>query len=119
MQDASGNTTFENVKVDFRNGTNDQDYIDGFPAVDSETAVGVELKSGTPWVRAFNNIDLDAIRIRFKWGPLRSQDATTGDVSGITIDYAIDLQTDGGPWTEVLKQKYQIKHRLTMNVHIV
>ncbi|EOD1585085.1 phage tail protein [Acinetobacter baumannii] len=122
LQDASGNTTFENVKVDFRNGTNDQDYIDGFPAVDSETAVGVELKSGTPWVRAFNNIDLDAIRIRFKWGPLRSQDATTGDVSGITIDYAIDLQTDGGPWTEVLKTKisdktsanYERAHRIDL-----
>ncbi len=110
LQDANGNLNFSNVKVDFRKGTNDQEYIEGFPAVDSESAVDVELKSGTPWVRAFNNIDLDALRIRFKWGPLRKQDATTGDVSGLTIEYAIDLQTDGGTWTEVLKTKISDKN---------
>ncbi|MDI7712309.1 phage tail protein [Acinetobacter baumannii] len=122
LQDANGNLNFSNVKVDFRKGTNDQEYIEGFPAVDSESAVDVELKSGTPWVRAFNNIDLDALRIRFKWGPLRKQDATTGDVSGLTIEYAIDLQTDGGTWTEVLKTKisdktsanYERAHRIDL-----
>ena len=122
LQDANGNLNFSNVKVDFRKGTNDQDYIEGFPSVDSESAVDVELKSGTPWVRAFNNIDLDALRIRFKWGPLRKQDATTGDVSGLTIEYAIDLQTDGGTWTEVLKTKisdktsanYERAHRIDL-----
>ncbi len=122
LQDANGNLNFSNVKVDFRKGTNDQDYIEGFPSVDSESAVDIELKSGTPWVRAFNNIDLDAVRIRFKWGPLRKQDATTGDVSGLTIEYAIDLQTDGGTWTEVLKTKisdktsanYERAHRIDL-----
>ncbi|MFX4760366.1 phage tail protein [Acinetobacter baumannii] len=122
LQDANGNLSFSNVKVDFRKGTNDQDYIDGFPAIESETAVGVELKSGNPWVRAFSNIDLDAVRIRLKWGPLRSQDATTGDVSGLTIEYAIDLQTDGGSWIEVLKTKisdktsanYERAHRIDL-----
>ncbi|MCU4443077.1 phage tail protein [Acinetobacter pittii] len=122
LQDANGNLNFSNVKVDFRKGTNDQEYIEGFPAVDSESAVDVELKSVTPWVRAFNNIDLDALRIRFKWDPLRKQDATTGDVSGLTIEYAIDLQTDGGTWTEVLKTKisdktsanYERAHRIDL-----
>ncbi|EPC2246738.1 phage tail protein [Acinetobacter baumannii] len=122
IQDASGNLTYSNVKLDFRKGTNDQDYIEGFPSVESETAVDVELKSDTPWVRAFNNIDLDAVRIRLKWGPLRQQDSSTGDVSGITIEYAIDIQTDGGAWTEVLKTKisdktsanYERAHRIDL-----
>ncbi len=96
LQNADGSLNFENVKVDFRNGTNDQEYIEGFPAVESETAIDVELKSETPWVRAFSNLDLDAVRLRLKWGPLRTQNATNGDVSGVTIEYAIDLQTDGG-----------------------
>lgn len=69
----------------------------------------MELKSETPWVRAFSNLDLDAVRLRLKWGPLRTQNATNGDVSGVTIEYAIDLQTDGGVWTEVLKPRFQIK----------
>jgi len=122
LQNADGSLNFENVKVDFRNGTNDQEYIEGFPAVENETAIDVELKSETPWVRAFSNLDLDAVRLRLKWGPLRSQNATNGDVSGVTIEYAIDLQTDGGVWTEVLKTKisdktsenYERAHRIDL-----
>lgn len=122
LLNADGSFNFENVKVDFRRGTNDQEYIEGFPAVESETAIDVELKSETPWVRAFSNLDLDAVRLRLKWGPLRSQDATNGDVSGVTIEYAIDLQTDGGIWTEVLKTKisdktsanYERAHRIDL-----
>ncbi|SSO33442.1 TipJ family phage tail tip protein [Acinetobacter nosocomialis] len=122
LQNADGSLNFENVKVDFRNGTNDQEYIEGFPAVESETAIDVELKSETPWVRAFSNLDLDAVRLRLKWGPLRTQNATNGDVSGVTIEYAIDLQTDGGVWTEVLKTKisdktsanYERAHRIDL-----
>lgn len=122
LQNADGSLNFENVKVDFRNGTNDQEYIEGFPAVESETAIDLELKSETPWVRAFSNLDLDAVRLRLKWGPLRTQNATNGDVSGVTIEYAIDLQTDGGVWTEVLKTKisdktsanYERAHRIDL-----
>lgn len=122
LQNADGSFNFENVKVDFRRGTNDQEYIEGFPSVESETAIDVELKSETPWVRGFSNLDLDAVRLRLKWGPLRSQDATNGDVSGVTIEYAIDLQTDGGIWTEVLKTKisdktsanYERAHRIDL-----
>ncbi|SSU93716.1 host specificity protein J [Acinetobacter baumannii] len=122
LQNADGSLNFENVKVDFRNGTNDQEYIEGFPAVESETAIDVELKSETPWVRAFSNLDLDAVRLHLKWGPLRTQNATNGDVSGVTIEYAIDLQTDGGIWTEVLKTKisdktsanYERAHRIDL-----
>lgn len=122
LEDNNGKLNFENVKVDFRSGTNDQDYIEGFPAVENETAVDVELKADTPWVKSFKNLDLDALRIRFKWGPLRSQDAKSGDVSGVTIEYAVDVQTDGGPWTEVLKTKisdktsanYERAHRIDL-----
>lgn len=122
LVDANGGQSFQNVKVDFRNGTNDQEYIEGFPAVESETAIDVELKSGTPWVRAFNNLDLDAVRLRFKWGPLRVQDSTSGDVNGLTIEYAVDVQTDGNSWVEVLKAQisdktsanYERAHRIDL-----
>ncbi|WP_335952326.1 host specificity protein J [Acinetobacter pittii] len=122
LQDENGNKNFENVTVNFRSGTNDQEYIEGFPAVENETAIDVELKSETPWVRAFSNLDLDAVRLRLKWGPLRTQNATNGDVSGVTIEYAIDLQIDGGVWTEVLKTKisdktsanYERAHRIDL-----
>ncbi|MEI4766563.1 phage tail protein [Acinetobacter nosocomialis] len=122
LQDENGNKNFENVTVNFRSGTNDQEYIEGFPAVENEIPIDVELKSSTPWVRSFNNLDLDAVRLRLRWGPLRNQDPTTGDVTGYTIEYAVDLQTDGGAWSEVLRAKisdktsdnYERPHRIDL-----
>ncbi|STY99040.1 Uncharacterized protein conserved in bacteria with the myosin-like domain [Moraxella lacunata] len=109
LQNDNGEFNFPNVKVDFRTGTNDQEYIDGFPDVASETNVGVELKHGTPWVKSLNNLDLDAVRVRLKWGALRSQNADNGDVSGVKIDYAIDVKTDNGGWVQALNTSINAK----------
>lgn len=122
LQNPAGGWNFEGVQADFRHGTNDQTHIEGFPDISSETAINVELKSESPWVRSLTNTDLDAIRLRFKWGPLREQNAKNGDVKGITIQYAIDLQTDGGTWTEVLNAQiadktsanYERSHRIDL-----
>lgn len=122
LQNPAGGWNFEDVQADFRNGTNYQTYIEGFPDISSETAINVELKSEMPWVRSITNTDLDAIRLRFKWGPLRQQNADNGDVKGIVIQYAIDLQTDGGTWTEVLNTQiadktsanYERSHRIDL-----
>lgn len=122
LQDENGNKNFENVTVNFRYGTNDQEYIEGFPAVENETPIDTELKSSTPWVRSFNNLDLDAVRLRLRWGPLRTQDPVNGDVTGYSIEYAVDLQTDGGAWAEVLRAKvsdktsenYERAHRIDL-----
>lgn len=122
LQNPAGGWNFEDVQADFRHGTNDQTHIEGFPDISSETAINVELKSDSPWVRSLTNTDLDAIRLRFKWGPLREQNAENGDVKGIVIQYAIDLQTDGGTWTEVLNTQiadktsanYERSHRIDL-----
>lgn len=122
LQNPTGGWNFEDVQADFRHGTNDQTHIEGFPDISSETAINVELKSESPWVRSLTNTDLDAIRLRFKWGPLRQQNADNGDVKGIVIQYAIDLQTDGGTWTEVLNTQiadktsanYERSHRIDL-----
>ncbi|HHP7980524.1 TPA: host specificity protein J [Acinetobacter baumannii] len=122
LQNPNGGSNFQDIQFDFRHGTNDQTHIEGFPDISSETAINVELVSGTPWVRAISNTDLDAVRVRFKWGPLRQQNADNGDVNGITIQYAIDLQTDGGAWVEVLNtqisdktsENYERSHRIDL-----
>lgn len=122
LQNPAGGWNFEDVQADFRHGTNDQTHIEGFPDISSETAINVELKSDSPWVRSLTNTDLDAVRTRFKWGPLRQQNADNGDVKGITIQYAIDLQTNGGTWTEVLNTQisdktsanYERSHRIDL-----
>lgn len=100
IQDASGNMNFPGVKWEFRRGTVEQSYIKGIPAIESETSVGVELRSEQPWTRALSNTQLSAIRLRFNWPRLLSQDTSSGDTNGYTIEYAIDIATDGGAFVQ-------------------
>ena len=122
LKNPAGGNNFEGVISDFRYGTNDQTHIEGFPDIVSESGVNVELKSDSPWIRAISNIDLDAVNIRFKWAALRQTNSDNGDVNGVLIQYAVDLQTDGGTWTEVLKSavddktsaNYERSHRIDL-----
>lgn len=40
--------------------------------------------------------------VRVRFGALKQQDPSNGDVSGIVIDYLIEVQTDGGSWELML-----------------
>jgi predicted phage tail protein len=102
VENDSGARNFQDVTLDFRSGTNDQAYMEGFESIASETAVGVELKSDTPWVKGITNLNLDAVIVRVRFGALKQQDPNNGDVSGIVIDYSIEVQTDGGSWELML-----------------
>lgn len=101
IQDASGNFNFTNVKWDWRAGSVEQTYIPGIPSVDNETSLNIELRSGTPWVQSLTNLQLSAARIRLATPRLASQDGE-GNINGYTIQYAVDVATDGGAYQEVL-----------------
>ncbi|MGO3281505.1 MAG: host specificity protein J, partial [Psychrobacter sp.] len=109
LVDDAGNPNFEGVTWDFRNGSNDQEYIKGFPDVSNEMPINVELRSSQPWIKAFNDTQISAVRVRFKWNRLSETNGENGDVKGYKIDYAIDLQTDGGAYQTVLTTKIQDK----------
>ncbi|NNJ15578.1 DUF1983 domain-containing protein [Pseudomonas putida CSV86] len=99
IMDASGNVNFPGVKWEWRRGSVEQDYIQGIPAIESETTTNVELRSDNPFVRSLSNTQLSAVRLRFSWPRLASQD-NAGNTNGYRIDYAIDVATDGGPYVE-------------------
>ena len=109
LVDDNGNGNFNGVRWTFAAGTNDQEHISGFPDVSNEVGIGVELKSSQPWIKAFNDTQLSAVRIRFKWDRLLETNPDNGDVNGYTIKYAIDLQTDGGAYHEIINTKIQEK----------
>lgn len=120
VESDSGARNFQDVTLDFRSGTNDQTYMEGFESIASEAAIGVELKSDTPWVKGITNLNLDAVIVRVRFGALKKQDPSNGDVSGIVIDYSIEVQTDGGAWELMLDTKmsgktsanYERTHRI-------
>ncbi|MFW1969446.1 host specificity protein J [Acinetobacter guillouiae] len=98
--DASGNSNFESVTRDFRTGTNDQDYIEGFVETSNINDVNVELT--TQWVRSISNTSIDAIRVLLRFGALRTTNPKNGDVTGVLIKYAIDISTDGAAYVEMI-----------------
>ena len=98
--DASGNSNFESVTRDFRTGTNDQDYIEGFVETSNINDVNVELT--TQWVRSISNTSIDALRVLLRFGALRTTNPKNGDVTGVLIKYAIDISTDGAAYVEMI-----------------
>lgn len=107
------------IEWDFRAGTNDQTPISGFAMVENEMAVGVELRSDKPFVRTINNRELSAVRVCLNFNVLK-QHHENGDITGYAISYAIDIQTDGGAFKQVLSdtvrgkslQGYKKSHRI-------
>lgn len=93
IRNADGTENYPNAKVQFRPGTQSQAPIDGFPAVESETGVGLVVKKGTPWQKSYTNLSLDAVRIRIGI-PRLSTVEKDGDTVGGTIDYTIKVYTD-------------------------
>jgi predicted phage tail protein len=105
LANADGSLNFGGVKWEWRPGTTDQTYIQGLPEVSTEFNVGIELKYGTPWVRNVTKTQLDAVRITFQWPALLIQ-KQNGDTVGNTMDYSVEISTDGGPFIEY--QRYNI-----------
>ena len=103
LQDPQGNMNFPNVKWEWRTGAVDQTYIQGIPSIENETTISTELRSGTPWVRAINNTQLSAVRVRFAWPALQSVDAG-GNINGYRIEYKVELAADGGAYQQVLSE---------------
>ncbi|WP_333870345.1 phage tail protein [Kosakonia cowanii] len=102
LQNADGSYNFNNVKYEFRSGTQDQTYIQGFPGVENELQVAYELKAAVPYVRSVSNTQLSALRIRLGWPSLLNQ-KDNGDKVGTRVEYAIELSVDGGAYTPVVK----------------
>ncbi|SED05715.1 Phage-related protein, tail component [Pseudomonas saponiphila] len=122
LANADGSLNFSGVTLETRNGSQDQTYIPGFPAVENESSVAVELRSDQPWSKAITNLQLSAVRIRLAVSRLAQTNTSNGDTNGYTVRYAIDLSTDGGVFVEVLQaafsgktsSKYERSHRVDL-----
>ncbi|EPL2414397.1 TPA: host specificity protein J [Enterobacter cloacae] len=121
LENADGSQNFSGVAWEFRPGTQAQKYIQGIPGTENEISVGTEVSSATAWTRTFTNTQLSAVRLRLKWPSLFKQE-DDGDLVGYSVNYAIDLQTDGGTWQTVLDTSvtgkttsgYERSHRIDL-----
>ena len=121
LENSDGSQNFSGVTWEFRAGTQAQNYIQGIPGTENEINVGTEVSSATAWTRTFTNTQLSAVRLRLKWPSLFKQE-DDGDLVGYSVNYAIDLQTDGGAWQTVLNTSvtgkttsgYERSHRIDL-----
>jgi predicted phage tail protein len=98
LQDSDYN--FKGVTVTPRYGTNAQEYIPGFDATEDVKQVGVELENATPITRQITDTNVDAVRVSIAV-PRLERSTNEGDVLGTDVTIAIELQYNGGGYTEV------------------
>lgn len=103
LADETGNLNFPNVTWEYRSGSVDQEYIKGMPSVENEFSLNYELRVANPYVRAITDTSLSAVRVRLRWPNLTNQ-ASNGDINGSSVNYAIDVSTDGGAYVEMLNE---------------
>ncbi len=101
LQNPDGSFNFQNVTTDIRYGTQDQTYVSGFPGVESESAVNVELTSDAPIIRTYNNASVNAVRFLMSLPAWSKQDTSNGDLLGYSASFAVDVSVDGGAWSTV------------------
>lgn len=91
LQADSGEYNFEGVTYEIRNGTEDQDWISGFPSVETTVSVGVEVEQPTPVTRTIHDPMVDAVRITIALAALMKVDKDNGHRHGTKIDFSIEF----------------------------
>ena len=102
IQNADGSFNFTGVTLESRNGAQQQTYIPGFSSVENEISVGVESKFAQPVVRTISDSDVDAVRVKVSIPVLSYQNPSTGDLTGTSVNFAIDVQSNGAGFVEVV-----------------
>lgn len=101
----AGESNFGGVTWEWRNGSQDQTYIQGMPETSNETSVGVEVTQLNSWTQTLTKKALSAARVTLNW-PALMQQHENGDTTGYSISYALEIATDGGPF--VIDQEHVV-----------
>ena len=97
VTDAGGNVSISGVSVAWRPGSETQEPINGFSAVEATTIVNTEVTFDTPLVRTVT--DQDVTRTRFNVGVsgLVSQDSK-GNQNNTSVTMVLETRTNASGW---------------------
>lgn len=98
LQNDDDSYNFNGVVWEEKKGTPDDTPLSGFPYVETEVDVGVELKKTNPITRQILDSNLDAIRVKIRIPQLTVANTSTGDLSGGTVSFQIEVQSSGGSY---------------------
>lgn len=111
LQNADGSYNFSGVEFWLRKGTPDQLPVPGFSQVEAEINVGTKVEKSQAVARSISSADVDAARVKVAVTSLSSLDTKSGDLSGTSVSYAIDVQAGSGGWEEA--GRYKISGKTT------
>ena len=92
---------FQNVDFTPRFGTSNQDHISGIESSQSTTAVGVTVTNSSSVTRQVTNTNVDAVKVTITF-PQLQKFTDNGDVLGSTVDLKIQVQYNGGGYSDVI-----------------
>lgn len=101
LMNKDGTLNFQGVTWDYRVGTPDQSWIEGFPAVENthsgDVGLPTEIKKSTPAIRSVTNTNANAVRVIVSTPGLVDQDVKTGNARGSRIDFVLRIRRQGRP----------------------
>lgn len=101
LQNASGSFNYDNVEVDWVNGTPTQKILKGFGETVIPQAVGREAKNGLPVTEAIQSANADMIRVVVSLPSLYSQD-DDGNINGTSVSIRFEMSVNNsGNWTHL------------------
>lgn len=113
LQNQDGSYNFTGAELTARTGSQQQSYIPGFAAAENTIQVGVEVTAATSVTRQITNANTNTVRVIVGIPNLSKQDTKNGDLNGTTVEYAIDLQSNGGGFVPQLLSSSEITTGLT------
>lgn len=102
VQNADGTYNFRDVTAAWVNGDPTQGYINGFPDVTSDVAVSTKATVAASVTRTVTDSNLDAVVVHVQVPQLSYLDSSTGDLKGNSVSLAIDVNTNGGGFVQMV-----------------
>ena len=99
---SSNDFNFQDVTFQSKFGTSNQTAMSGIPAESrSPITVAVNVTTSSPVTRQVTNTDVDAIIVTLTWPQIQFA-KDNGDVLGDTVAYKIQVQYNGGGFSDVI-----------------
>ncbi|MFP8968562.1 host specificity protein J, partial [Pokkaliibacter sp. CJK22405] len=123
LANGDGSLNFEGVSITTREGLPTQEPIPGFPAVEAEEVIGVQIKKDAPITRTISDLETDAARIKIQIPALAKQDTSTGDLHGASVEIMIEVRPSNGSWEVAARDTisgkttstYEAQYRVELN----
>lgn len=98
LTNPDGSANFEGFNWQYRMGLPDQEYMSGFPQVEQESAVSVELVAGRRIYRTIHTSDIDAVVLKLQIQALSYTNLKNGNMGPTSVELRLEYRSYGGDW---------------------